>query len=98
MPLVKRLTQLRRPAFGDVDLIVHIFHVTYGTVDRELPALIAQYRPQGLLMFGLADRTAHVRIETRARNAVTTLFPDADRTRARKGSISGGADGNLCGQ
>jgi pyroglutamyl-peptidase len=97
MPLVKRLTQLRRPAFSDIDLIGHIFHVTYGTVDRELPALIARHRPQALLSFGLADRTAHVRIETRARNAVTTLFPDADRARARKGSISGGADALMFG-
>jgi pyroglutamyl-peptidase len=97
MPLVKRLTQLRRPAFGDVELIGHIFHVTYGTVDRELPELIAQHRPQALLMFGLADRTAHVRIETRARNAVTTLFPDADRNRARKGSIADGADAMVFG-
>src|ERR1700719_4396406 len=97
MPLVKRLTQLRRPALGDVDLIGHIFHVTYTTVDRELPALIAKHRPQGLLMFGLADRTAHVRVETRARNAVTTLFPDADRARARKGSIVGGAGATMFG-
>jgi pyroglutamyl-peptidase len=92
MPLVKRLTRLRRPAFSDVELIGHIFHVTYNTVDRELPQLIARHRPQALLMFGLADRTAHVRVETRARNAVTTLFPDADRNRARKGSIVSGAE------
>jgi pyroglutamyl-peptidase len=97
MPLVKRLTQLRRPAFGDVELIGHIFHVTYNTVDRELPELIVQLRPQALLMFGLADRTAHVRIETRARNAITTLFPDADRNRARKGSIIDGADAMVFG-
>jgi pyroglutamyl-peptidase len=97
MPLVKRLTQLRRPAFSDVELIGHIFHVTYSTVDRELPELIAKHRPQALLMFGLADRTAHVRIETRARNAVTTLFPDADRSRARKGSIVGRADALMFG-
>jgi pyroglutamyl-peptidase len=92
MALVKRLTQLRRPAFADVELTGHIFHVTYTTVDRELPELVARHRPQALLMFGLADRTAHLRIETRARNAVTTLFPDADRNRARKGSIMDGAD------
>jgi pyroglutamyl-peptidase len=97
MPLVKRLTRLRRPAFGNVDLIGHIFHVTYATVDRQLPALIAQLRPHALLMFGLADRTAHVRVETRARNAVTTLFPDADHSRARKGSISGGANALMFG-
>ena len=29
-PLVERLTQLRRPAFADVELIGHIFHVTYA--------------------------------------------------------------------
>jgi len=96
-PLVARLLRLRRPALGDVELIGHIFHVTYSTVDRELPELIAQHRPQALLMFGLADRTAHVRIEMRARNAVTTLFPDADRNRARKGSIVSGTDAQTFG-
>ncbi len=96
-PLVTRLLRLRRPALGDVKLIGHIFHVTYNTVDRELPELIARHRPQALLMFGLADRTAHVRIETRARNAITTRFPAADRSRARKGSIEGGADAMMFG-
>src|SRR5580692_12751701 len=40
-PLVKRLTQLRRPALDDIMLTGHIFHVTYQAVDRELPALLA---------------------------------------------------------
>jgi pyroglutamyl-peptidase len=89
-PLLARLLRLRRPALGDVELSGHIFPVTYSAVDRELPELMAKHRPQALLMFGLADRTAHVRIETRARNAVTTLWPDADHIKVRKGSISGG--------
>jgi pyroglutamyl-peptidase len=97
MPLVKRLTQLRRPAFDDVKLTSHIFRVTYDTVDRELPELIARVRPRALLMFGLASRTAHLRIETRARNAVTTLVADAGRRRARKGSIVDGADATTFG-
>jgi len=97
MGLVKRLTQLRRPAFDDVEFASHIFHVTYATVDRELPELIARFRPDALLSFGLADRTAFMRIESRARNAVTTTFPDADRNRARKGSIVDGADATLFG-
>jgi pyroglutamyl-peptidase len=92
MPLVKRLAALRRPALDDVELSSHIFHVTYRTVDRELTELLARLRPHAMLMFGLAARTAHVRIETRARNAVTTTFPDADRAIARKGSIVPGAD------
>jgi len=97
MGLVKRLTQLRRPAFDDVEFASHIFHVTYATVDRELPELIARFRPDALLSFGLADRTAFMRIENRARNAVTTTFPDADHTRVRKGSIMGGADAKMFG-
>jgi pyroglutamyl-peptidase len=65
----------------------HIFHVTYQTVDSELPELIARLRPQALLMFGLASRTSYLRIETRARNAVSTHLPDADGNRAQKSSI-----------
>jgi pyroglutamyl-peptidase len=95
--LVARLLRLRRPALDDVELSGHIFPVTYQAVDRELPKLVAKYRPQTVLMFGLASRTAHVRIETRARNAVTTRWPDADQTRARKGSISDGADAVMFG-
>ena len=91
-PLVARLMRLRRPAFTDVELSSHIFPVTYQAVDRELPIALAQHRPHALLMFGLAGRTGYVRIETRARNAVTMLWPDAAQTRARKGSIADGAD------
>jgi pyroglutamyl-peptidase len=96
-PLVARLLRLRRPALGDVELAGHIFPVTYAAVDRELPELLTKYRPQALLMFGLADRTRHVRIETRARNAITMLWPDADQTRVRKGSIAGRADAQMFG-
>lgn len=91
-PLVARLLRLRRPALGDVEMSGHIFPVTYRAVDRQLPEVLTRHRPQALLMFGLASRTPYVRIETRARNAVATLWPDADHTRVRKGSISGSAD------
>jgi pyroglutamyl-peptidase len=97
-PLVARLLRLRRPALADVELAGHIFQVTYKTVDRELPQLLAKHRPQALLMFGLAGRTPYLRVETRARNAVTTLWPDADHALIRKGSISGGVDAMMFGQ
>jgi pyroglutamyl-peptidase len=96
-PLVARLLRLRRPAFTDVGFSGHIFPVTYKAVDRELPLVLAEHRPHALMMFGLASRTAHVRIETRARNAVTMLWPDAAQTRSRKGSIAGGADAKMFG-
>jgi pyroglutamyl-peptidase len=97
IPLVARLLRLRRPAFSEVEFPGHIFPVTYKAVDRELPELLAKHRPHALLMFGLASRTPYVRIETRARNAVTMLWPDADHTSVRKGSIAGGADAKIFG-
>src|SRR6195952_685893 len=97
MPLVARLLRLRRPAFSDGEFSGHIFSVTYKAVDRELQQLLAQRRPHALLMFGLASRTPYVRIETRARNAVTMLWPDADHTSVRKGSIADGADAKMFG-
>ena len=90
-PLVARLTRLRRPAFSDVELCSHIFPVAYKAVDRELPLALEEHKPHALLMFGLASRTGYVRVETRARNAVTMLWPDAAQARARKGSIADGA-------
>jgi pyroglutamyl-peptidase len=96
-PLLARLLRLRRPALGDVELSGHIFPVTYNAVDRQLPDLLARKRPQALLMFGLANRTPFVRIETRARNAVTTLWPDADHARIRKGSIADGTEAMMFG-
>jgi pyroglutamyl-peptidase len=96
-PLVARLLRLRRPAFDDIEFSSHIFPVTYKAVDRELPQLLAKHRPQALLMFGLASRTRFMRIETRARNTVTMLWPDADHACLRKGSIDGDAQARMFG-
>ena len=95
--LVARLLRLRRPALGDAELTGHIFPVTYEAVDRDLPELLKQRQPHALLMFGLASRTPYVRIETRARNAVSTLWPDADHARVRKGSIARDAGAMMFG-
>jgi len=95
--LVVRLLRLRRPAFADVKRISHIFPVSYRAVDTELPMLLARHRPGALLMFGLAARTRWLRIETRARNAVTTLWPDADHVKLRTASITPGADARSFG-
>jgi pyroglutamyl-peptidase len=75
-PLAIELAQRRHPAFVNVRRVAHVFRVSYEAVDRELPALLARERPDALVMFGLAGRTKHVRIETRARNALTRLVPD----------------------
>jgi pyroglutamyl-peptidase len=74
-PLACALARRRRPALADVRRIVHIFETSYAAVDH-LPQLLAQHSPDIVLMFGLAGRTPHLRIETQARNARSILFPD----------------------
>jgi pyroglutamyl-peptidase len=76
-PLAIELAQRRHPAFVNVRRVAHVFRVSYEAVDRELPLLLARERPDALVMFGLAGRTRHVRVETRARNSLTRLVPDA---------------------
>jgi pyroglutamyl-peptidase len=76
--LVKALARRRRPPLGDIELMTHVFATSYAAVDRDLPKLLAQ-QPDAVLLFGLAGRRRHLCIETRARNALTLLFPDADR-------------------
>lgn len=90
--LVERLLRLRRPALTDVERIGHIFPVTYEAVDRQLPELIARHQPDALLMFGLAQRTPFMRIETRARNTVTQIFPDASHRQVRSRTLEHSAE------
>ena len=89
--LVERLLRLRRPAFAEIERIGHVFPVSYRAVDWQLPELLALYRPDALLMFGLAARTPYLRIETRARNAVSLLWPDAAQQRSLRACIAMGA-------
>uniref|UniRef100_Q07QJ1 Pyrrolidone-carboxylate peptidase n=1 Tax=Rhodopseudomonas palustris (strain BisA53) TaxID=316055 RepID=Q07QJ1_RHOP5 len=95
--LVDRLLQLRRPAFAEIERIGHVFPVSYRAVDHELPELLARHRPDALLMFGLAARTPYLRIETRARNAVSMLWPDVAHCKIRSLSIEEGAEAQYFG-
>ena len=74
--LARAVAKRRRPALADVRRVLHIFETSYAAVDRDLPKLISTHKPDIVLMFGLAGRTNFVRIETRARNARSVLFPD----------------------
>lgn len=75
--LVGELARRRHLAFSNVCRLTHVFDVSYETIDRELPLLLDRVKPDALLMFGLATRTRHLRIEMRARNTLTCRVPDA---------------------
>jgi pyroglutamyl-peptidase len=88
--LVHKLASRRRPALARLTRSAHVFATEYACVDRELPALFAA-KPDIVLMFGLAGRRREVCVETRARNAVSVLFPDASGHRPTSGTIESGA-------
>ncbi|HEX2215774.1 MAG TPA: pyroglutamyl-peptidase I [Xanthobacteraceae bacterium] len=75
--LTARLLRLRRPALAELRLVGHVFRTSYAAVDAELPMLIAEHRPDVVLMFGLATRTKFLRVETCARNVRSSLLADA---------------------
>ncbi len=82
--LAKAIARRRRPALAGIERVVHVFATTYASVDRDLPKLFAQ-KPDIVLMFGVAGRRRQLCIETRARNTVSRLFPDASGHRPRHG-------------
>ena len=94
--LVKALARRRRPAFAELDRITHVFATVYAAVDRDLADLLAA-KPDIVLIFGLAGRGRHLCIETRARNAVSVLFPDAGGHRPRHGVIVPGGPPSRAG-
>jgi pyroglutamyl-peptidase len=89
--LVEKLARSRRLAQGGVHCTSHVFCTSYQAVDRELPVLLARTKPDVLVMFGLAGRTRHLRIETRARNASSCVIPDASRSSPAVSKIAPGA-------
>jgi pyroglutamyl-peptidase len=91
------LARRRRPALADVERCVHVFATVYASVDRDLPKLFAQ-KPDIVLIFGLAGRRRHLCIETRARNAISILFPDASGYRPPRGAIAPGKASSLQGK
>lgn len=95
--LVRRLLRRPRPARNGVRIAAHVFQTRYAAIERDLPALIARHEPDVVLMCGLAARTRHLRIETRARNLIS-FFPDAGRVTPPRRVISRGeADRPVCG-
>lgn len=93
--VAKALARRRRPALAGLARSAHIFATRYASVDRDLPRLMAQ-KPDIVLIFGLAGRCREICIETRARNAVSLLFPDAGGRKPVRGIIEAGPQ-TLCG-
>ena len=84
--LTAALARRRRPALAEIEIETHVFATAYAAVDRDLRRLLAR-KPDAVLIFGLAAGRPYVCVETRARNAVSLLSPDASGRRPQRGSI-----------
>jgi pyroglutamyl-peptidase len=84
--LTAALARRRRPALSEIEIESHVFTTAYTEVHRDLRRLFAR-RPDIVLIFGLAAGRRHVSVETRARNAVSLLFPDAGGRRPQHATI-----------
>lgn len=93
-PLAQTLARIRRPALSGVRLVPHVFPTSYVAVDRDLPRLLAETKPDALLMFGLSSRASCLRVEMRARNALSAMR-DANGECARATCIVSGGPGAL---
>jgi pyroglutamyl-peptidase len=94
--LAKALVHSRRPALAGLHRTASVFATSYAAVDRGLPNLFAE-KPDIVLVFGLAGRRREVCIETRARNAMSVLFPDASGHRPSHSVIRLGGPESLTG-
>ena len=93
--LIDQLARRPHPVLAQVRRLTHVFPTAYDAVDVELPALLARVEPDVLLMFGLALRTRHLRIETRARNCLSRVVPDAGVHMPLSSLIAPGAPATL---
>lgn len=74
--LARTLARMRRFRRDDIIITHHIFDVRWKTIASDLDAQLARLQPDILLMFGVATRTPWLRVETRAHDMRTMLWPD----------------------
>lgn len=77
--IVRRLLRTRGPALrlAGIDLHGDVLPVEYGRVEGAIAHLLHEAQPDCVLHLGLAGRRKLISVETRARNRLNTIHPDA---------------------
>jgi pyroglutamyl-peptidase len=78
MGIVQHLGALKSPAFAGLTRLTRILPTTWDML-QTIPDLLADTRPDAVLMFGLAGRRRVITPELVARNRASVLRPDALR-------------------
>lgn len=77
MRLARHAGRAQRLRFAGVERVVRLLPTTWAMLDG-VPALLAETKPDAVLMFGVAGRRRKVTPELRAMNHQMALKPDAD--------------------
>lgn len=75
-PTGRLVHALARAQWPGAVVKAHVFRTRYRSVDRDLPRLLKAFKPDAVVMFGLAARARAIRVETLARNRISH-HPDA---------------------
>lgn len=74
--LVMKLAKSRALRLSGLHIMPLVLPTRWGIAERLLLDAISASKPDVVLMFGLASRTRFLRVETRAKNRATVIFPD----------------------
>ena len=85
------LANSRRIAATGAMVIGAVIPTTYQDVSAKFTNLLKIEKPDAVLMFGLAGAAPWIRVETRAANFASSVFPDAGGGKNADGLLSPGA-------
>jgi len=89
--LAVRVASSRRIASSGVRIHSTVIPTVYEEVFSTLSRLLKAEEPDAVLMFGLAGSTPFLRIETRATNVASSVYPDATGEKLAHHSLISGA-------
>lgn len=89
--LAVRVANSRRIASSGVRIHSAVIPTVYEEVFATLPQLLEAEKPDAVLMFGLAGSTPFLRVETRAVNVASSIYPDAVGEKIPQHSLISGA-------
>jgi pyroglutamyl-peptidase len=85
--IVRAVAKMQRFRAASMALDTTIFETAYGKAEAALEELLVK-RPDAIVLFGVAGRAKHIRVETIARNRVSVSHPDYARFTPRTKKLS----------
>ena len=76
--IVRTIAKMQRFRTFGIELDTAIFETAYQAAESALEMLLVK-KPDAIVLFGVAGRAKHIRVETLARNRASALHPDHAR-------------------